>query len=432
MADSNDRALQKFEHAFEGHQVTTIRFRGRECWVARQIGEALGYDQGGRRFVTLVTTNWSEELIEGEDYSIVKGDDARNLAELFKSTGSVLLESTAAEVTSAAPDAPTDADTGSNPFASPRGALVLFESGLNIAAMKTEKPAGRALRRWLATEVLPAIRRTGAYAVTGGGPGAGRRALPSPASRAARAMRREAKRLEAQGMRAAAEHLRLSALEALVDRAMPEVRAVLAAELAAAELEKGEQPSEAPALPAPAGAAEPAPAPARPTPPVPSTSRAAAPPPPPRGRGSSCIKRRYNLSVKVPTPGFVTHPEDSNEELSRDGFPTAAEWRAFVEAWWATFGTRVVQTHHLVSLCAKRSMFGHFLDTGSERGRLTRLGMFVARRVDLVEEVFASTGGSDGASEAGTERRGFHVRIERSFGSRSKVSLFRLVRVIPE
>jgi hypothetical protein len=41
--------------------------------------------------------------------------------------------------------------------------MILYEPGINMVCMKTDKPAGRALRRWLASDVLPSIRLTGGY-----------------------------------------------------------------------------------------------------------------------------------------------------------------------------------------------------------------------------------------------------------------------------
>ena len=44
-----------------------------------------------------------------------------------------------------------------------RGLVVLFETGLHLALVKTNKPAGRKLRRFLAEKVLPQLVRTGRY-----------------------------------------------------------------------------------------------------------------------------------------------------------------------------------------------------------------------------------------------------------------------------
>lgn len=126
---------------------------------------------------------------------------------------------------------------------------------------------------------------------------------------------------------------------------------------------------------------------------------------------------------------FVTHPDDRDEELSRNGFPTVVEWRSFLEAWWATLGPRVVGSERLVSMCDRQAVLGPFLGTGTERSRRTKLGILVTQRTDLVEEVFASPGASEG--RGGDERRGFHVRIERCRDRKYKISMYRLVRVVP-
>ncbi|GMV42861.1 MAG: hypothetical protein AMXMBFR64_45770 [Myxococcales bacterium] len=125
----------------------------------------------------------------------------------------------------------------------------------------------------------------------------------------------------------------------------------------------------------------------------------------------------------------MTHPDDRDEELSRNGFPTVVEWRSFLEAWWATLGPRVVGSERLVSMCDRQAVLGPFLGTGTERSRRTKLGILVTQRTDLVEEVFASPGASEG--RGGDERRGFHVRIERCRDRKYKISMYRLVRVVP-
>ena len=38
--------------------------------------------------------------------------------------------------------------------------LVLFDSGVNLVCMKTNKPAGQYLRRWLVRGVLPQLQQT--------------------------------------------------------------------------------------------------------------------------------------------------------------------------------------------------------------------------------------------------------------------------------
>lgn len=121
---------------FEGHSVPTLFIEGRPCWLARDIGTALGYDSDGKRLVANVTGDWSTDFIEGSDYAVFDGPELAT----FKSLGLDSVPSRAPAVT------------------------VLYESGINLACMLTRKPLGRAMRRWLADDVLPALHRTGQYA----------------------------------------------------------------------------------------------------------------------------------------------------------------------------------------------------------------------------------------------------------------------------
>lgn len=129
---------------FEGHRVTTVVWEGRPVWIAREVGEALEYADGSR-LVDKVTGEWAEEFIEGVDFEMLANG---RLAE-FRSKVSPESGGTSAEVSKFA------------------GRLVVVtESGLHLLLLKTRKPAGRRLRRLLATEVLPQLARTGRYAPT--------------------------------------------------------------------------------------------------------------------------------------------------------------------------------------------------------------------------------------------------------------------------
>jgi prophage antirepressor-like protein len=153
---------------FEGSPVTTIEFRGRPVWVAREIGRALGYEDEGRQFVKNVTDEWSAELEPDTDRIVVEGDDLQDLKELVGDS----------------PTSPVGLRTTS--------LTLLTESGLHLALMLSRKPAGRRLRRWLATEVLPAIARTGGYrGQLAGGGGRGPRVGAAPDDRQRRLALRE-------------------------------------------------------------------------------------------------------------------------------------------------------------------------------------------------------------------------------------------------
>lgn len=119
---------------FQGHALTTIEYKGKPAWIAREVGAAIGYAQSGRRFAGKVTGEWSEEMVEGKDYLIISGDELKWL----KRVASLDTDS----VSSRAPSI-----------------TLLLESGLHMALVKTSKPAGRKLRRFLVDEVLPRLAR---------------------------------------------------------------------------------------------------------------------------------------------------------------------------------------------------------------------------------------------------------------------------------
>jgi prophage antirepressor-like protein len=173
---------------FEGQPVTTIEYQGRPVWIAREIGRALGYENEGAKFAEKVTSDWSEDLERGTDYMVIEGDDLRDLK------GALTPDSGVSAVGDHA-----------------RSLTLLTESGLHLALMLSRKPAGRRLRRWLATEVLPEIARTGGYRGKGG------RSLPwlSTEHRERRLALREAS-LNLQGARE--RRMRAAALAELARR----------------------------------------------------------------------------------------------------------------------------------------------------------------------------------------------------------------------
>lgn len=131
--------LVRLQDTFRHKPLTTLNIHGRDGWIARQVGEAIGYAQRGKRFATKITGDWANEFIQGRDYDLITGKELEAFKALFfKGTGSV-------------------------PLTSPRGMLVLYESGLNLALVKTRKPLGVELRRFLADEVMPQLARTGSY-----------------------------------------------------------------------------------------------------------------------------------------------------------------------------------------------------------------------------------------------------------------------------
>lgn len=119
---------------FEDHDVVVVEYGGRQLWSARQVAEALDYSRADR-LVSRIAEEWSDELAEDIDYVVFRGEDL-------------------AALKSAVPDL-VDARAPA--------LLMLTESGVHLVSLLSRQPAAKRLRRWLASEVLPAIRKTGFY-----------------------------------------------------------------------------------------------------------------------------------------------------------------------------------------------------------------------------------------------------------------------------
>ncbi len=125
-------APKRINSEFEGQTLATLTFQGRPCWIARDIGRVLSYSRDGRRLVSKILGGWADELIEGYDYVVLRGDD---LAE-FKASMLVGASGTA-----------------SSRFE--RRMVLLFEPGLHLMLNRTFKRTAMRLRRFLMDEVLP-------------------------------------------------------------------------------------------------------------------------------------------------------------------------------------------------------------------------------------------------------------------------------------
>lgn len=134
--------LTTFTHEFEGEPLVTLTYDGRPAWVARHIGARLGYSHGGKRLPNKILGEWADEFIEGQDYAFLTGEEL----EAFKGLAA--------------------GGPGEVPANTRRGLLILFETGLHLALVKTQRPIGKRLRRFLVDQVLPQLVRTGAYQPT--------------------------------------------------------------------------------------------------------------------------------------------------------------------------------------------------------------------------------------------------------------------------
>jgi hypothetical protein len=114
--------------------------RGRGCVVVADVERALGY--APKSLTKLIRGAWASELAEGRDFIVLPFGEAVFMLGTSKVPSGGTL--------------------------SPRGLMVLWETGFDQVLQKTDKPEGQKLRRRLAEEVLPKLRRGEAV----GGPAA--------------------------------------------------------------------------------------------------------------------------------------------------------------------------------------------------------------------------------------------------------------------
>lgn len=129
---------QLVKFSFNDNSLTFYSFRGRPCVIAADVGRALGYGDEGKGLVETITKNWLDEMIEGTDYMVLTNDDLREFKTTFEDT---------------------DESSASSNVVYAARLMILFEPGVNLVCIKTEKPLGRKLRRVLADEVLPKLHR---------------------------------------------------------------------------------------------------------------------------------------------------------------------------------------------------------------------------------------------------------------------------------
>ena len=122
---------------FEGNPINILMTTENEPrWLAKEVSTSLGY-ANPRQLADNIRRKWADELDENIDYI----NASRKVLKSLKCAN------------------PTHLDF------SPRGELVLTEQGLFGVINLAKTDMGRRFRKWLRSDVLPSIARTGEYKV---------------------------------------------------------------------------------------------------------------------------------------------------------------------------------------------------------------------------------------------------------------------------
>lgn len=122
---------------FKGQMVRVMDRNGRPWWIGTDVAKALRY----RNAPDMVRMLDEDE----KDVVLVGGEDGAATHQVRSRGGSATQES------------------GVNQA---REMIIISESGVFHAILKSKKPEARAFRRWVTEELLPALRRDGTYAIT--------------------------------------------------------------------------------------------------------------------------------------------------------------------------------------------------------------------------------------------------------------------------
>ena len=139
--------MEAIQRVFEDSAMTVITIEDKPWFVAHEVGKVLGYAENGSRLSNKIGREWSSELVEGHDFRIAVKKELSAIKEL---------------------DLVTTDSVGTNVVSKmARNLMLLSEQGVFLVCMKTNKEVGVRLRRWLADEVLPKLRR-GELVLAGG------------------------------------------------------------------------------------------------------------------------------------------------------------------------------------------------------------------------------------------------------------------------
>jgi hypothetical protein len=155
VAADSPKGLQPLVLEYRGRRVLEIQFNGRRCWILLHLEEAMGYAKGALK--ALMLQDWAKECQAGKHFDTLRGERLKVLRALLKELGkSDLLSSSSPSI------------------------LVVYEEGLDLILLKTERPIGVELRAVLVDhKVLKQLRETGTATLPGALPPASAPSLTS-------------------------------------------------------------------------------------------------------------------------------------------------------------------------------------------------------------------------------------------------------------
>lgn len=123
---------------FEGRPFAAFTVDGRPAILAKELGVRLGYANDGSRISKLIRKEWKDSFVEGKHYRIITGKELSDLKHVL------------------------ELGTQYVPSRSPH-IIVLFEEGINMVALKSDKASAVRFQQFLAEKVVPQLVRDGMF-----------------------------------------------------------------------------------------------------------------------------------------------------------------------------------------------------------------------------------------------------------------------------
>ncbi len=132
----NQSVEQILVKEFDGKQIYTFVWKDKPCWIANQIAGLFGYADSSKTIQDCIK---AEEFGIEQEYDVLKGNEFNDFVTTLNVVANNIVSNKARSIT------------------------IFYEDGLYGFLQYTNKPVGIKFRKWLRTEVLPSIRKHGAY-----------------------------------------------------------------------------------------------------------------------------------------------------------------------------------------------------------------------------------------------------------------------------
>jgi prophage antirepressor-like protein len=123
---------------FEGRPFAAFTVDGRPTILAKELGVRLGYSSSGNRISGLIRNEWKDSFIEGKHHRVISGVELADLKVILEANTQYVLGRIS-------------------------HVMVLFEEGINMVALKSDKASAVRFQQFLADKVVPQLVRDGKY-----------------------------------------------------------------------------------------------------------------------------------------------------------------------------------------------------------------------------------------------------------------------------